>query len=146
VGKQFFNFSFFAGILAGIFLSGIVLTIINNIRIEKLFINNQSIRPRITYTSTEVSPETCKDNYPSLDVRTTQPTNGINKGKIDINSASVVELESLPGIGPEKANAIVQFRGDYGLFLSIDELNYVPGISEKMIEQFRDLVMVCPVP
>ena len=52
------------------------------------------------------------------------------EGQIDINSASLEELEGLYGIGPSKAQSIVSYRTDYGMFNSINDLTKVSGIKE----------------
>jgi competence protein ComEA len=57
-------------------------------------------------------------------------------GGINLNSASASELETLPGIGPSKAAAIIANRP----YDSVDDLERVPGIGPKTIDQFRDLV------
>jgi len=56
---------------------------------------------------------------------------------INVNTASAAELESLPGIGPSKAAAIVQYRTDNGPFTSVDALTNVPGIGAKTVESLR---------
>lgn len=61
---------------------------------------------------------------------------------IDINAATAGELESLPGVGPTIAQAIVQTRTDRGPFLSVDELLDVPGIGETKLAQMRAFVVV----
>jgi competence protein ComEA len=62
-------------------------------------------------------------------------------GKIDINTASVEELQSLPKIGPKTAEAIVKYRQKHP-FKSIDELINVKGIGEKKLELLRPLITV----
>jgi competence protein ComEA len=59
---------------------------------------------------------------------------------VDINSADASELESLPGIGPSKAAAIVQYRTENGPFKSVDELDNVPGIGASTLASLRDQV------
>ncbi len=61
---------------------------------------------------------------------------------LDLNTASAVELETLKGIGPVKAEAIVEYRKQNGPFRSVDELEKVPGIGAKVLEQIRDQVHV----
>jgi competence protein ComEA len=61
---------------------------------------------------------------------------------LDINSASVAELELLPYIGPAKAQAIVDYRQQNGAFASIEQLLQVPGIGEATLSKFRHLVAV----
>ena len=55
---------------------------------------------------------------------------------IDLNTASATELEKgLKGIGPAKANAIVEYREAHGPFTSVNDLTKVPGIKEKTLEK-----------
>ena len=58
--------------------------------------------------------------------------------KVSLNQATVGELETLPGIGPSKAAAIINYREEFGKFKSIDELTNVSGIGEKTLEKLRD--------
>ena len=58
--------------------------------------------------------------------------------KVSLNQATVGELETLPGIGPSKAAAIIKYREEVGAFQSIDELTNVSGIGEKTLEKLRD--------
>lgn len=60
------------------------------------------------------------------------------KSKISINNAEQAEWETLSGIGPAKAAAIIQYREEIGSFSSIEELVEVPGIGEKTLEAIRD--------
>lgn len=62
--------------------------------------------------------------------------------KININTATAAELESLPGIGPAKAQAIIDYRKKYGRFGSVEELINVSGIGEKTLDKIRDLCCV----
>ena len=61
---------------------------------------------------------------------------------ININSASAAELDTLPGIGPAKAQAIVDYREANGPFGSVDDLDDVPGIGPATIDGLRDRVKV----
>ena len=63
-------------------------------------------------------------------------------GPVDLNTATVAELEALPGIGPATATAIVDDRERNGPFVSIDELERVPGIGPAKLGALRDLVTV----
>lgn len=63
-------------------------------------------------------------------------------GPVDVNRATVGQLDALPGIGPATAAAIVQDRTDHGPFASVDDLDRVPGIGPSKLEAIRDLVTV----
>ena len=63
---------------------------------------------------------------------------------LDLNRASVKELEALPGIGPTRAGAIVRWRGEHGSFRTVDDLLEVPGIGPTTLERLRALVGVGP--
>ena len=62
--------------------------------------------------------------------------------KINLNTATLEELESLPGIGKELGKRILSYRGSKGRFLSTDELKNVRGIGQKTFEKLRDLISI----
>ncbi len=57
--------------------------------------------------------------------------------KVDINSADVELLATIPGIGPKTAEAITSYRKDNGKFSSVDDLLNVKGIGEKKLAKMR---------
>ena len=61
-------------------------------------------------------------------------------GLVDLNSAGRPELESLPEIGPVRAQAIIDWRTANGRFESLDELREVPGIGSETVAAIRGLV------
>ncbi len=61
---------------------------------------------------------------------------------LDINEASVRELEALPDVGHAAASAIVDFRGSCGPILELDDLLGVPGIGAETLERIAPLIMV----
>jgi len=63
-------------------------------------------------------------------------------GRVNINTATEAELQTLTGIGPSRAQAIVRFRETHGNFSSVEELMRVPGIAEGILSSIRDLVTV----
>ena len=60
----------------------------------------------------------------------------------NINTATVSTLGSLPGLGPKKAQAIVEYRERNGNFTSVEELINVKGIGEKMMAKLTALITV----
>ena len=61
---------------------------------------------------------------------------------IDVNSASVRELQKLSGIGEVTARAIVAYRGEHGDFASADDLLNVKGIGQATLEKIRPYITV----
>lgn len=65
-----------------------------------------------------------------------------NTRMININTASINELTTLPGIGEVKARAIVDYRENHGPLKSVEELMMVSGIGEKTYEKLREKICV----
>lgn len=64
--------------------------------------------------------------------------------QVDLNHADAWLLDALPGIGPDRAKAIVDYRENYGPFYCTDELTLVPGIGNATYEALKHLVTVTP--
>jgi len=65
---------------------------------------------------------------------------------IDINAATLKELEELPGVGPTTAKAIVLFRTRSGRFRRVEDLLAIRGISEPKLKKMRPYVTLGPPP
>ena len=65
---------------------------------------------------------------------------GDGSSTVSINTASAEELDSLPGIGPALARAIVAYREDHGPFLGAQDLLEVPGIGPAKLAALEDLI------
>ncbi len=66
--------------------------------------------------------------------------------RLDINTADEASFETLPGIGPTRAAAIVEYRKQHGGFRSIAELKNVPGIGPKTWDKIQPYVITAPNP
>ena len=67
-----------------------------------------------------------------------------NSLSIDINRATALEIEALPGIGPKLARQIVEDRTANGPFRSPEDLQRVKGIGQAKLEQIKDLIVFRP--
>jgi len=67
---------------------------------------------------------------------------GATAGKVDLNRATVADLDTLPGVGPSTAQKIVDDRTKNGPFKKIEDLMRVTGIGQKKFESLKDLVTV----
>jgi competence protein ComEA len=60
---------------------------------------------------------------------------------VQLSTATIEQLDTLPGIGPATAQKILDYRTKHGAFSSVDELDAVPGIGPKRMDELRDLVV-----
>jgi competence protein ComEA len=87
---------------------------------------------------------------PAPSITDGKPTSSTGKNKaqpspqpsfpININTATSDELQNLPGIGPSKANAIVQYREQKGNFKNITDIQQVDGIGPTIYNQIKSLI------
>ena len=62
--------------------------------------------------------------------------------RVDLNTATVEELSTLPSVGEHKAKAIVEYRRAHGRFRSVAEAAEVPGITQRMIDEWQGLAYI----
>lgn len=85
-------------------------------------------------TSDENKPEELPSNN--------EKDNSKDNSKVNINTASKEALTSLSGIGDAKAQKIIDYRNENGLFKSIEDIKNVTGISEKLFEQIKEFITI----
>ncbi|WP_374340200.1 helix-hairpin-helix domain-containing protein [Methyloversatilis sp.] len=61
---------------------------------------------------------------------------------LDLNGATEAELDALPGVGPSRAQAIIEYRTKNGPFANVDELRNVKGIGDKTLSELKPLLVV----
>jgi competence protein ComEA len=66
---------------------------------------------------------------------------GSSSAPVQLSTATLEQLDSLPGVGPVTAQKILDYRQEHGAFHSVDELDAVPGIGPKRLDQLRELVV-----
>lgn len=88
--------------------------------------------------------EKTNENVDAESTYSTENSNTQEKttNKININTASQSELDTLPGIGPSTALKIIKYREENGKFKSIEDIKEVSGIGESKYEQIKDLIKV----
>lgn len=70
------------------------------------------------------------------------PESLLRNQKVNINTATIKELDSLPGIGPTMAKRIDEYRQSKGAFTSIEDIKHVKGISDGVFKKLRDKITI----
>lgn len=94
--------------------------------------------PTIESTSPPESASPSESTSPSEITSPTESTSSL----ININTATLEELDRLPNIGPVIAQRIIDYRTEYGDFQSVYDLLDVTGIGEKTLEKILDLITI----
>jgi comEA protein len=71
-----------------------------------------------------------------------QKSGSVPLEKINLNSATAEQLQSIPGIGPATAKSILDYRAKVGKFNKIEEIINVKGIGEKKFQKIKDRLTV----
>ncbi len=71
-----------------------------------------------------------------------QKSSPVTTEKVNLNSATAEQLQSLPGIGPVIAKSIIEYRTKVGKFNRIEEIINVKGIGEKKFQKIKDRLVI----
>ena len=110
--------------------------------------NSINLSKKVTNEMVIYIPEKQKEELPVLNDAQIDSSNSVGiesptaNNKININTATISELQSLDGIGESKAQSIIDYRNEIGLFKSIDELKNVSGIGDTIFEKIKDNITV----
>ena len=74
--------------------------------------------------------------------QTAKPEPMIQAARVDLNTAGLDALCTLPGIGEKKARAILDYRRQNGAFRHVEDAVYVPGITSRIVESWQNLAYV----
>jgi competence protein ComEA len=106
---------------------------------EQIVVGMAPVKGHPAVLGSSVSPGSAAPGPPSS---TSRPGKGAPTALINLNTATVQQLDTLPGVGPVRAAAIVAWRDANGKFTSIDQLGEVDGIGPGRLEKLRPLVRV----
>ncbi len=96
-----------------------------------------------TKTNEEIKKEYCSNSNDELgNDACIDLDDDVSNGIVNINLAGVNELMTLSGIGQSKAEDIVNYREEFGLFVVIDDLMNVPGIGESIFDSIKENITV----
>lgn len=71
-----------------------------------------------------------------------QTAQGNDRSKINLNKATLEELQKIPGVGQKKAEAILQYREEKGAFKKIEEITEISGIGPNTFEKLKEFISV----
>lgn len=82
------------------------------------------------------------DDETAVKTFSTAAKENVAAGQVNINTASIVELTTLNGIGEKKAQAILTYREEQGLFTTLEEIKNIPGIGDKTFENLKPYITI----
>jgi competence ComEA-like helix-hairpin-helix protein len=103
------------------------------------------LEPHVSFDGTAAGARSFGHDIPCVGTAALSPSAGASvcgARRLVLNQATVVQLDSLPGIGPARAAAIVRYRDQHGPFGSLTELTRVPGINPALLQRLSDRLQV----
>ena len=111
---------------------------------ENADLNRINLAIKINDEEHYIIPKIGEDNIISQDISVNNIDTIKNEqtSKININTATIEELDNLPGVGEATANKILNYRQENGMFKSIEEIKNVNGIGEKKYVDIKDKICI----
>ena len=104
--------------------------------------NSQESQNKNATTSNVTATNAGKTNSGGTSITGTSTNTTAKQGKVNINTATQTELETLPGIGPSTALKIVNYRKEKGKFKKIEDIKEVSGIGDSKYNKIKDLITI----
>lgn len=121
-----------------------VIIVYNKNEIEKLKKDLTTTQTVIKYIEKECScPDTINDAcMKKADTTKKEETKASKDNKVSINTGTLEELQTIPGIGESKAQAIIEYREKNGNFNAIEEIKNISGIGESTFDKFKEYITI----
>lgn len=112
---------------------------------ENADLNKINLAIKLKDESHYIIPKVGEDlqSHENIDLENSVTSNSNNKNNlININTATIQELDNLPGVGEATANKIINYREEKGRFNSIEEIKNVNGIGDKKYDEIKALINI----
>lgn len=121
-----------------------VIIVYNKNEIEKLKKDLTTTQTVTKYIEKECScPDTINDAcMKKADTTKKEETKASKDNKVSINTGTLEELQTIPGIGESKAQAIIEYREKNGNFNAIEEIKNISGIGESTFDKFKEYITI----
>ena len=109
---------------------------------EQVYDGQKIIIPSVSEKINESYHYNSQDGNIGLSSSSNNGSNNTKNGKVDINTAGLEELQTLPGIGATKSSAIIEYREKNGNFAKIEDIKNVSGIGSNTFDNLKDKITV----
>ena len=99
-------------------------------------------RAEIVYDGQKIIVGTASNSKIGTEASSEGSQSGITNGKVNLNLADSATLQTIPGIGPSKAERIIDYRTTQGRFKKAEDIMNITGIGEKTFQSIRDYITV----
>lgn len=109
--------------------------------VSTIDVSNTCICPKIANDAC-ITKETAKSTSETKTNNDSASNSNNTNEKININTASLEELQTLSGVGASKAQSIIDYRNEFGKFSKIEDILNVSGIGESVYEKIKDSITI----